>query len=62
MEEFLSNVQEMSVPHPLLIFIDMVLYGPSVKCHSKPEVEGMKSAALFVAQLLMHNAVKKTPS
>ncbi len=57
--EFAANTQEKSVPHILSSFIDMVLCGPSVK---RQKVEDRKSVALSIAELLIYNAVKKTPT
>ncbi len=57
--KFPANIQEESVPHILSSFIDMVLCGPSVKHH---KVEDQKSVALCIAELLIYNAVKKTPT
>ncbi len=57
--KFPANIQEESVPHILSSFIDMVLCGPSVKRH---KVEDRKSVALCIAELLIYNAVKKTPT
>ena len=59
--EFAANVKK-SVPPILLSFIDMILRGPSLARDSIPEADDRKSVALSIAQLLIHNGVKKAPA
>ena len=55
--EFAVNAQEKSVAHTLLSFINVLVRDLSFRHDLNSEVDGRKSVVLYIAELLIYNAV-----
>ncbi|MES9882214.1 MAG: hypothetical protein ABW185_15180 [Sedimenticola sp.] len=59
---FPPNCLQAPIPDPLVAFINMTLQGPSIKDQVSTETGARYKVACAISQLLIHNAVKHTPS